>query len=90
MKKAVRIVYTVICVAAVVAGSAGLTQRAWQTEPAPAPGDRIELSLGAVVPDGEGGARIWCTVYEDGHYCCCALIFLAEGGRLASAELSFG
>jgi hypothetical protein len=56
----------------------------------PAPEDRIELSPGAVVPDGEGGARIWCTVYEDGHYCCCALIFLAEGGRLSSAELSFG
>lgn len=56
----------------------------------PAPEDRIVLSPGAVVPDGEGGARIWCTVYEDGHYCCCALIFLAEGGRLASAELSFG
>ena len=37
MKKAVRIVYTVICVAAVVADSAGLTQRARQTEPAPAP-----------------------------------------------------
>ena len=55
----------------------------------PAPEDRVELVPGALVPDGEGGARFWCELREDGNYCCCALIFLEEG-RLASVELCFG
>ncbi len=55
----------------------------------PAAEDAVELVPGALVPDGEGGARFWCELREDGNYCCCALIFLQER-RLASVELCFG
>ena len=55
----------------------------------PAAEDGVELVPGALVPDGEGGARFWCEVREDGNYVCCALIFLRDN-RLASAELCFG
>ncbi len=55
----------------------------------PAAEDAVELVPGALVPDGEGGARFWCEVREDGNYCCCALIFLQDC-RLVSVELCFG